>query len=60
MLPPGLADLPGLPKDAAALQAMLAQVQQMFAGGGDGPVNWEPRTTWREPSPRRAADPDRR
>src|SRR3954447_4724466 len=41
MLPPGLADMPGFPRDAAGLQAMLAQVQQMFAGGGDGPVNWE-------------------
>jgi putative hydrolase len=41
MLPPGFADLPGFPKDAAGLQAVLAQVQQMFAGGGDGPVNWD-------------------
>src|SRR3954469_9391179 len=41
MLPPGLADMPGFPRDAAGLQAMLAQVQQMFTGGGDGPVNWE-------------------
>src|ERR671939_37817 len=40
MLPPGLAELPGMPKDAAGLQAALAQVQQMLAGGGDGPVNW--------------------
>src|SRR4051794_1227685 len=41
MLPPGFADMPGFPKDAAGLQAALAQVQQMFAGAGDGPVNWE-------------------
>jgi putative hydrolase len=41
MLPPGLADLPGIPRDAGALQAVLAQVQQMLAAGGDGPVNWE-------------------
>src|SRR3954451_7685531 len=41
MLPPGLVDMPGFPRDAAGLQAMLAQVQQMFTGGGDGPVNWE-------------------
>jgi putative hydrolase len=41
MLPPGLVDMPGFPRDAAGLQAMFAQVQQMFAGGGDGPVNWE-------------------
>src|SRR3954469_24513944 len=44
MLPPGLADMPGFPRDAAGLQAMLAQVQQMFTGfslSGDGPVNWE-------------------
>jgi putative hydrolase len=40
MLPPGLADLPGMPQDAAGLQAVLAQVQQMLAGGGEGPVNW--------------------
>jgi putative hydrolase len=44
MLPPGLVDMPGFPRDAAGLQAMLAQVQQMFTGfslSGDGPVNWE-------------------
>src|SRR3954471_17065451 len=41
MLPPGLADMPGFPRNAAGLQAMLAQVQAMFSGGGDGPVNWE-------------------
>ncbi|MGZ4602118.1 MAG: zinc-dependent metalloprotease [Kineosporiaceae bacterium] len=41
MLPPGLADLPGFPRDAAGLQAVFAQVQQMLAGGGDGPVNWD-------------------
>src|SRR3954447_3508862 len=41
MLPPGLADIPGFPRDAAGLQAMLAQGQAMFSGGGDGPVNWE-------------------
>src|SRR4051812_21181132 len=44
MLPPGLTDMPGFPRDAAGLQAMLAQVQNMFSGfslSGDGPVNWE-------------------
>jgi putative hydrolase len=41
MLPPGLTDLPGMPRDAAGLQAILGQVQQMLSGGGDGPVNWE-------------------
>lgn len=40
-LPPGLANLPGVPTDPAALQAMFLQVQQMLAGGGDGPVNWD-------------------
>src|SRR3954454_13425245 len=48
MLPPGLVDMPGFPRDAAGLQAMLAQVQQMFAGfsssSGGGPVNWEAAT----------------
>jgi putative hydrolase len=40
-LPPGLAGLPGMPTDAAGFQAMIAQVQQMLAGAGDGPVNWQ-------------------
>jgi len=40
-LPPGLAGLPGIPSDPAALQAMLAQVQQMLSGPDDGPVNWQ-------------------
>lgn len=40
-LPPELANLPGLPQDPAALQAMFLQVQQMLAGGSDGPVNWD-------------------
>lgn len=31
----------GLPGDPAAMNAMLAQVQQMLMGGGDGPVNWD-------------------
>ncbi|MEJ5915175.1 zinc-dependent metalloprotease [Pseudokineococcus sp. 1T1Z-3] len=31
----------GLPADPAAMGAMMAQVQQMMAGGGDGPVNWD-------------------
>jgi putative hydrolase len=39
-LPPGLAGLPGMPTDPAALQAMMAQVQQLLTGSGDGPVNW--------------------
>jgi putative hydrolase len=42
MLPPGLADMPGMPRDAAGLQAMIAQMQQLLTGGSgdDGPVNW--------------------
>ncbi len=40
-LPPELANLPGMPQDPAALQAMLAQVQEMLAGSGEDPVNWE-------------------
>src|SRR3954470_9011579 len=40
MLPPGLADMPGMPRDAAGLQAMIAQLQQLLSSGGDGPVNW--------------------
>src|SRR5919202_3730131 len=40
MLPPGLADMPGMPRDAAGLQAMIAQMQQLLTGGDDGPVNW--------------------
>ncbi len=44
MLPPGLADMPGMPRDAAGLQAMFAQVQQqmqqLMTSGDDGPVNW--------------------
>ncbi|HVN12407.1 MAG TPA: zinc-dependent metalloprotease [Kineosporiaceae bacterium] len=40
MLPPGLTDLPGFPRDAAGLQAVFAQVQQMLAGADDGPVSW--------------------
>jgi putative hydrolase len=39
-MPPGLAGLPGMPTDPGALQAMIAQVQQMLTGAGDGPVNW--------------------
>jgi putative hydrolase len=40
-LPEGLAGLPGVPGDPAALQQMLSQVQQMLASAGDGPVSWE-------------------
>ncbi|HET9656619.1 MAG TPA: zinc-dependent metalloprotease [Kineosporiaceae bacterium] len=40
-LPPELANLPGMPQDPAALQAMLAQVQHLLSGGGDEPVNWD-------------------
>lgn len=40
MLPPGLADMPGMPRDAAGLQAMVAQLQQLLSGSDDGPVNW--------------------
>jgi putative hydrolase len=38
--PGGLAGMPGLPTDPAALQAMIAQVQQLLTGSGEGPVNW--------------------
>jgi putative hydrolase len=40
-LPPELANLPGIPQDPAALQAMFAQVQQLLSGSGDDPVNWD-------------------
>ncbi len=40
-LPPELANLPGMPQDPATLRAMMAQVQQMLAGAGDAPVNWD-------------------
>ena len=40
-LPPELANLPGMPQDPAALQAMFAQVQQLMSTGGDEPVNWD-------------------
>jgi putative hydrolase len=30
-----------MPTDPAMLQAMIAQVQQMLAGSGEGPVNWQ-------------------
>jgi putative hydrolase len=40
-LPPELANLPGMPQDPAALQAMFAQVQQVLASSGDDPVNWD-------------------
>jgi putative hydrolase len=40
MLPPGLADMPGMPRDAAGLQAMILQMQQLLAAGDEGPVNW--------------------
>jgi len=39
-LPPELAGLPGMPSDPAALQAMIAQVQQLLSGSDEGPVNW--------------------
>src|SRR5690606_14729546 len=35
-----LAASAGMPADPAALQAMVAQVQQMLAASGDDPVNW--------------------
>jgi putative hydrolase len=40
-LPSVLANIPGMPTDPAALQAMLAQVQQLMSSTDDGPVNWE-------------------
>lgn len=40
-LPPELAALPGMPQDAATLQAMISQVQEMLTGAGDDPVNWD-------------------
>ncbi|MFI7588339.1 zinc-dependent metalloprotease [Spongisporangium articulatum] len=39
-LPPGFENLPGM-NDPQMLQQMLSSVQQMLAGGGDGPVNWD-------------------
>jgi len=39
-LPPELAGMPGMPSDPAALQAMIAQVQQLLSGSDDGSVNW--------------------
>ena len=29
------------PNDPAQVQRFLSQLQQLFAGGGDGPVNWD-------------------
>ena len=40
-LPEGLTGIPGLPADPAMLQAMVAQVQQLMAAAGDGPVDWD-------------------
>ncbi|MEJ5889297.1 zinc-dependent metalloprotease [Pseudokineococcus marinus] len=40
-LDPAALQAAGLPGDPAALGRMMAQVQQMMAGGGDGPVNWD-------------------
>ena len=39
-LPPQLAAIPGMPTDPAALQAMIAQVQQLMATSDEGPVSW--------------------
>ncbi len=36
-LPGGAPD----PNDPAQVQQFLGQLQQLFAGGGDGPVNWD-------------------
>lgn len=40
-IPPEVAKLHGMPQDPAALQAMLAQVQQLLSGSDDEPVNWD-------------------
>jgi putative hydrolase len=40
-VPPEIAALPGMPQDPAALKSMIDQVQQMLAGSGDDPVNWD-------------------
>lgn len=39
-LPPELANLPGMPQDPAALQAMFTQMQQMLSTTSEDPVNW--------------------
>jgi putative hydrolase len=36
-----LSGIPGMPTDAASLQAMLGQVQRLMATSDDGPVNWQ-------------------
>lgn len=33
--------MPGMPTDPGQFQSILNQVQAMFTGGGDGPVNWK-------------------
>jgi putative hydrolase len=40
-VPPEIAALPGVPQDPEAMKSMISQVQQMLAGSGDEPVNWE-------------------
>lgn len=36
-----LANIPGMPTDAASMQAMFAQVQRLMATTDSGPVNWD-------------------
>ncbi|GAA3617589.1 zinc-dependent metalloprotease [Kineosporia mesophila] len=56
-LPPGMMNLPGMPQDPQALQAMLSQVQQMMSTGGDGPVNWELATSVARQAAAEGGDP---
>lgn len=39
--PAEMAKASGLPDDPAVLQQVVAQVQRMLSGSGDGPVNWD-------------------
>lgn len=56
-LPPGWANLPGLPTDPQALQQMLSSVQQMLAHSGDGPVNWDVATATARQAAAEGGDP---
>ncbi|MFN8080722.1 MAG: zinc-dependent metalloprotease [Kineosporiaceae bacterium] len=39
-----LANIPGMPTDAASVQAMFSQVQRLMSTTDNGPVNWEAAT----------------